>query len=246
MVRTTVVTGGTTGIGAALARMFYDNGDHVLIAARTDNGLAAGLGPRARFQQVDVTIPASHAALADAALSWTGRLDIYINNAGRSHWMPLEQVTEAFWQEMLDVNLKSTLFGSQQAAARMGRGGCILNISSMAGKRGSANNSVYCAAKFGVNGITQALAKELGPRGIRVVAVCPVLVETPGLMAALQDPRSPARGNPHKFLAEFARLNAALGALPTADQVADFCYKLVASTAVTGQCINVDCGVFPQ
>jgi 3-oxoacyl-[acyl-carrier protein] reductase/meso-butanediol dehydrogenase/(S,S)-butanediol dehydrogenase/diacetyl reductase len=246
MSRTTIITGGTTGIGAALARVFHQNGDHVLIAARKKGGLAGEAGPRLRFEQADVTQPSAHAALVEAALKWTGRVDTYVNNAGRSQWMPLDLVTEAFWEEMMEVNLKSVLFGSQQAALHMARGSCILNVSSMAGKRGSANNSVYCAAKFGVNGITQALAKELGPRGIRVVAVCPVLVETPGLMQALEDPHSPGKGGARAFLSEFTRQNAALGALPTAEQVADFCYKLVGSTAITGQCINVDCGVFPQ
>jgi 3-oxoacyl-[acyl-carrier protein] reductase/meso-butanediol dehydrogenase/(S,S)-butanediol dehydrogenase/diacetyl reductase len=160
--------------------------------------------------------------------------------------MPLEKITEQFWQEMLDVNAKSVLFGCQQAAKALGAGGNILNISSLASKRGTANNSVYCAAKFAVNGITQALAKELGPRQIRVNAVCPVLVSTPGLIEALHDPAGPAQGAPAEFLSSFARSNSALGTLPTAEQVAEFCCLLVSASAVTGQCINVDCGVLPQ
>jgi len=128
-------------------------------------------------------------------------------------------------------------------------GGSIVNISSLAGKRGSANNSAYCAAKFGVNGLTQALAKELGPRGIRVNAVCPVYVRTAGLADALAERNSPAGGRDvERYLNEFAAAQAALGVLPTEEQVAQVCVFLAsaAAGAVTGQCLNVDCGVLPQ
>jgi NAD(P)-dependent dehydrogenase (short-subunit alcohol dehydrogenase family) len=124
-----------------------------------------------------------------------------------------------------------------------------VNISSLAGKRGSANNSVYCASKFGVNAVTQALAKELGPRGIRVNAVCPVYVRTAGLDDALAEEESPTGGQDiGTYLAEFARTQTALGALPSDVQVADSCVFLAsaAAGAITGQCINVDCGVLPQ
>ena len=246
MSKTIVVTGGTQGIGAAIAARFHRQGAFVIIGARRDNGFADSLGERARFIAADVTRPGDHARLVDAAMEASGRLDAYVNNAGRSQWMPLEKISENFWNDMLEVNAKSVLFGAQQAARALGKGGCILNISSLAGKRGSANNSVYCAAKFAVNGITQSLAKELGPRGIRVNAVCPVLVRTPGLIDALKEVPAPAGGDPDNFLSAFTQANAALGHLPTADQVAEFCQALIESEAVTGQCINVDCGVFPQ
>ena len=166
-----------------------------------------------------------------------------------SAWRSLENIDEQFWAEMLDTNLKSVLFGAQAAARHMEKGGVILNVSSLAGKRGSANNSAYCAAKFGVNGITQALAKELGPRGIRVNAVCPVYVKTPGLQAALKNPDSPARGKDIGiYLKKFAKEQASLGRLPEAREVAELCLFLAspAASAITGQCINVDCGVLPQ
>jgi 3-oxoacyl-[acyl-carrier protein] reductase/meso-butanediol dehydrogenase/(S,S)-butanediol dehydrogenase/diacetyl reductase len=246
MAQTVIVTGGTQGIGAAIAKRFHQGGAFVVIGARRDNGFAGTLGKRARFVQADVTKAADHGRLVDAAIKATGRLDIYINNAGQSKWMPLEKITEKFWKDMLDVNAKSVLLGAQQAVRALKKGGCILNISSLAGKRGSSNNSVYCASKFAVNGITQSLAKELGPRGIRVNAICPVLVKTPGLMDALGENSAPSGGNADEFLASFIKANAALGELPTAEQVAEFCWMLTKAKAVTGQCINVDCGVFPQ
>jgi 3-oxoacyl-[acyl-carrier protein] reductase/meso-butanediol dehydrogenase/(S,S)-butanediol dehydrogenase/diacetyl reductase len=246
MTKTVIITGGTQGIGAAIAACFHRKGAFVILGARHDNGFAASLGERARFVRADVTRPADHARLVDAALEATGRLDVYVNSAGRSQWMPLENITEDFWTALLDVNAKSVLFGAQQALRALQPGGSILNISSLAGKRGSANNSVYCASKFAVNGITQSLAKELGPRGIRVNAVCPVLVRTPGLIDALKDSPAPSAGHPDDFLSSFTKANAALGSLPTAEQVAEFCCALVDLDSVTGQCINVDCGVFPQ
>lgn len=249
MARTTIVTGGTAGIGAAIASAFYDAGNHVVVAARKDNGFATQLGERAKYVRADVTKPADLHALVTAALDWTGRVDVMINNAGMSGWRPLDKIDETFWSTMQDVNLKSVLFGCQAAAAVMRPGGVIINVSSMAAKRGTANNSVYCAAKFGVNGITQALAKELGPRGIRVNAVCPVLVETEGLREALVKEYAPAHGRSVKdFLDGFMKTNAALGRLPSADEVAHFCVYLAspAASAITGQCPNVDCGVFPQ
>jgi 3-oxoacyl-[acyl-carrier protein] reductase/meso-butanediol dehydrogenase/(S,S)-butanediol dehydrogenase/diacetyl reductase len=247
--RTAIITGGSRGMGAAITRAFHAAGDHVVIAGRTDTGLATELGHRARFVKTDVRRPSDLRATVQHALHWTGRLDILVNNAGESAWRPLADIDEDFWQNMLDTNLKSVLFASQAAAPHLPRGGAIVNISSLAGKRGSANNSVYCAAKFGVNAVTQALAKELGPRGIRVNAVCPVYVRTAGLEEALAEAQSPTGGRDLvTYLAEFAKSQTALGVLPTDTQVADSCVFLASAGAgaITGQCVNVDCGVLPQ
>lgn len=249
MSRTIVITGGSRGLGASITRAFHAVGDHVVIAARKDTGLAGELGIRARFIPTNVRNPDALRATVASAMAWTGRLDVLVNNAGYSAWRPLAEIDETFWDEMIGTNLKSVLFASQAAAAVMGRGAAIVNISSLAGKRGSANNSVYCASKFGVNGITQSLAKELGSRGIRVNAVCPVYVRTAGLEEALAATHSPAAGrDPLAYLSEFAASQAALGVLPTDEQVAQACLFLAspAAGAITGQCINVDCGVLPQ
>lgn len=247
--RTVIVTGGTKGIGAAISRAFHASGYYVLTGARKDNGLADELGERAKFQAIDVRNPADHATLISAALAWTNRLDVFVNNAGFSGWRPIEKVDEDFWYQMIDTNLKGTFWGCQAAAHHLETGGCIINVSSIAGKRGSTNNSVYCASKFGINGITQALAKELGPRGIRVNAVCPVLVRTDGLIQALAEKYAPSADLPvDTFFKNFAAANSALGRLPTEEEVANFCVFLSSpgASAITGQCINVDCGVFPQ
>lgn len=249
MQRTILITGGGKGIGAAISQAFYANGDYVLIASRSDNGFAAELGERARFVVCDVRQPVDLLAAVQVALEWTGRLDVCINNAGYSSWKPALQVDEEFWDTMIDTNLKGVFFGCQAAAGHLPSSGSIINISSLAGKRGSANNSVYCASKFGVNGITQALAKELGARGIRVNAVCPVYVETEGLLEALNHPDAPPRGqNTATYLQNFAASQSALRRLPLGEEIAQTCLFLAspAASAITGQCINVDCGVLPQ
>jgi len=247
--RTILITGGSRGIGAAISEAFHVAGHQVVIAGRTDTGLAAALSRGARFVTTDVRHPQSLCTLVRQTLDWTGRLDVLVNNAGVSAWRPLAEIDEAFWQDMVDTNLKSVLFACQAAAPHLPRGGAIINISSLAGKRGSANNSVYCATKFGVNGITQSLAKELGPLGIRVNAVCPVYVSTAGLEEALSEMHSPTGGqDTAAYLAAFAATQSALGVLPTATQVAETCVFLAspAADAITGQCLNVDCGVLPQ
>jgi len=244
-----VITGGTKGIGAAIAREFYQAEMQVVIGARSDNGFAGKLGSRARFVLMDVRKETDHQKAVVAALKWTGRLDVYVNCAGFSQWESVEKVAERFWDEMIDTNLKGTFWGCKTAGKHLSRNGCIINVSSLAGKRGSANNSVYCASKFGVNGLTQALAKEYGLRGIRVNAVCPVYVETKGLLEALAEKKSPAQGKDIKeYLMNFVKGQSALGRLPTAQEVAQVCLFLAsdAASAITGQSINVDCGVLPQ
>lgn len=249
MKKTVIITGGTKGIGADIARAFYKEGMNIVIAARHDNGLAQKLGERARFVRMDVRRENDHLRAAAAALQETGRLDIYVNCAGFSGWKPLMEVKEKFWDDMIGTNLKGTFWGCKAAAKYLSPGGVIVNISSLAGKRGSANNSVYCASKFGVTGLTQALAKELGPKGIRVVAVCPVYVETPGVLKALKDQRSPAHGKSvQAYLKKFTAEQAALRKLPTGENIAQACLFLAsaAAEAITGQSLNVDCGVLPQ
>jgi 3-oxoacyl-[acyl-carrier protein] reductase/meso-butanediol dehydrogenase/(S,S)-butanediol dehydrogenase/diacetyl reductase len=247
--RVAVVTGGGRGIGAAITCAFHAAGDRVAILSRHDSGLASELGERVIHVPVDVRVSSEVERAVSHARTWGGGLDVLVNNAGASAWRPLESIDDEFWSEMIAVNLSSVLFACRAAAPHLGAGGAIVNVSSLAGKRGSANNAAYCAAKFGVNGLTQSLAKELGPRGIRVNAVCPVYVQTDGVREALADPQAPARGQDiDAYLSEFARTQAALGRLPLASEIAAACVMLASASAgaITGQCVNVDCGVLPQ
>lgn len=247
--KTVIITGGTKGIGAAIARVFYNAGFYVVLGSRQNSELASQLGDRARFVKMDVCRQKDHQHIVKVALTWTGQVDVYINCAGFSAWKPVGEITEKFWDQMMDTNLKGTLWGCQAAAASLARGGVIINISSLAGRRGSSNNSVYCASKFGVIGLTQSLAKELGSLGIRVVSVCPVYVQTDGVLKALQDKNSPAKGkNVKSYLKKFTTEQTALGVLPTGHNIGETCLFLASSaaSAITGQSLNVDCGVLPQ
>ena len=246
--RTAVITGGNRGIGLGLTEAFVKAGYAVVVGARSDTGIEARFPRKARFVSMDVRQEAGHHQLTDAARTWTGRLDVYVNNAGFSEWRPIGLIDDAFFEALMGTNLKGAFWGCKMAVAAMRNGGSIINVSSIAGKRGSANNTLYCASKFGMNGLTQALAKEVGKSGIRVNAVCPVLIATEGLIQALEGEFSPAKGGPLEFVKKFAADNSALGRLPTGGEVGEVCVFLAsdAASAITGQCINVDCGVFPQ
>lgn len=247
MNKTVCITGGSRGIGRDIAVSFANAGYTVFVGARSESGVTA-LSQSIRFFPMDVRRDGDHQDLIEAAIGATGRLDCYINNAGVSAWRPIQDIDDDFLENMLSVNLKGAFWGCKHAAARLDASGSIINISSLAAKRGTANNSAYCAAKFGLTGLTQAMAKELGPKGLRVNAICPVLVRTDGLIDALQDAGSPAKGDPETFLTNFAASQSALGRLPTGAEVAGMALFLAsnAASAVTGQSINVDCGVLPQ
>jgi len=246
--KTVVVTGGNRGIGLMITEAFALAGYAVIVGARRESAPGGRFRDQVTFVKADVRQEKAHQALVECALEKFGRLDAYVNNAGFSEWRPIGEIDEAFFDDMIGTNLKGAFWGCKAAVRAMRDGGSIINLSSIAGKRGSANNSAYCASKFGMNGLTQALAKEVGPRGIRVNAVCPVLVPTEGLIQALKGPHSPAKGDPRAFISQFANDNAALKRLPDGSEVAAMCVFLAseAASAVTGQCINVDCGVFPQ
>lgn len=246
--KSVVITGGNRGIGLNITEAYIKAGYFVVVGARQELGLCSRFGDEIKFVPTDVRDESAHRRLVDAAIEKTGSLDVYINNAGFSEWRPIADIDEKFLDDLISTNLKGAFWGCKAASGAMQDGGCIINISSIAGKRGSSNNSAYCASKFGMNGLTQSLAKELGPRGIRVNALCPVLIPTDGLLEALKSPFSPAKGDPEGFIANFTAGNAALGRLPTGAEIASMSLFLTsdAASAMTGQCINVDCGVFPQ
>lgn len=243
-----VITGGNRGIGRSITDGFVNAGYHVVVGARQQLDLVETYGDKITFVPTDVRVETDHLKLVKIAMSKTGKLNCFINNAGFSEWRPIENIDETFFDDLIGTNLKGAFWGCKAASKVMKSGASIINISSIAGKRGSANNTMYCASKFGMNGLTQSLAKEIGPRGIRVNAICPVMIPTDGLLEALEQPFSPMKGDPKEFIAKFAADNAALKRLPSGDEVAAMCIFLAsaASSAITGQCINVDCGVLPQ
>ena len=243
-----IVTGGNRGIGLGISESFINAGFKVIVGARQDRELNKLFGDQIIFVPTDVRDEQAHHKLVNVAIEKFGRLDVYVNNAGYSLWKPISEIDDTFLGDILHTNLKGAFWGCKAAAAVMKSEASIINVSSLAGKRGSSNNSAYVASKFGMNGLTQSLAKELGPRNIRVNAVCPVLIATEGLNEALNMEHAPGKGDPATFIENFTKSNAALLRMPTAMEVGKMCVFLASinASAITGQCINVDCGVLPQ
>lgn len=186
--RVAVVTGGARGIGLACCTRLAEAGARVLVAdvdERAAAGAASQLGPAAIAAWVDVTDATSVRALADHAVAHLGRLDVWVNAAGVFPVSPLLELSEEDWDRVLDVNLRGTMFGAREAARAMiaaGQGGVVVNVASTAAYRADGPGVAhYVASKFGVRGLTQSLAVELGRHGIRVLAVAPTVTLTPGL-----------------------------------------------------------------
>jgi NAD(P)-dependent dehydrogenase (short-subunit alcohol dehydrogenase family) len=195
--RTAIVTGGSSGNGRAIARAFAREGARVLIADLTETPREGGPATaalieaetpgRARFRRCDVAQVAEIDALVAEAEAWGG-LDILVNNAGILRKEPILEATEAVFQTMIDVNVKSVLFGCRAAARVMvprGRG-VILNMCSIAGMRGTGGFAHYNLTKGAVRLLGYALADELGPHGIRVNNVAPGIMAT--MMNVADDP----------------------------------------------------------
>ncbi|MBT7623346.1 MAG: SDR family oxidoreductase [Flavobacteriaceae bacterium] len=248
MDKVAIVTGGNRGIGLGITKRLVDSGYKVFVGARQKPKLDKVFDNKVFFQYTDVREEEDHIKLIEFAMQKFGSIDCYINNAGYSEWMPIDKIDDEFLSNILNTNLKGAFWGSKAAAKHLKKGGSIINISSLAGKRGSSNNSAYVASKFGMNGLTQSLAKELGPKGIRVNAVCPVLIATKGLLQALKTKHAPGNKNPEEFISNFTTNNSALNRMPKSDEVGDLCVFLASNnaSAITGQCINIDCGVLPQ
>ncbi len=242
-----VVTGGNKGIGLGISKELLKNNYKVIVGGRSsyeDRETSESID----FIKTDLKYYESHKELAETAIKKYGKLNVYINNVGISEWKPISEVNKDFLDKLIQTNLYSAIWGCKAAEIFLNENGSIINISSIAGKRGSKNNSIYVASKFAMNGLTQSLAKELGQKNIRVNAICPVLIKTEGLLKALKQKNSPAENNLNNFFEDFEKSQTALQRLPTSKEVAEMVVFLASrkASAITGQCINVDCGVFPQ
>ena len=186
-----IVTGGSKGIGAGIARQLAADGAKVIVNYATGRSGAdkvvadiEAAGGQALAVAADVTNQAEVEALINAAIGNFGRLDIVVNNAGIYQFAKIEESTEALYRRQFDINVLGPLLVSAAATPHLGKGSSIINISSFVTRVFIAESAIYSGAKGAIDAITGVLSRELGPRGIRVNAVNPGLIETEGSHSA--------------------------------------------------------------
>lgn len=178
-----VITGGSSGMGAAMAKDFVTRGAKVAVFDLNEEKgqkLVNDIGESATYYKVDVTSKAAIKKAVEDVESAYGPLTTLVNSAGVSKMVPFLESSEELWDLTMDVNLKATFLTCQIAIERMLEhgGGEILNMSSLSGKKASSWQTIYCASKFGVQGLTQSIAKEFADKNIRVNSICPGIVYT--------------------------------------------------------------------
>lgn len=235
------VTGASGGIGAAIARRFASEGARLVLAGRDRARLEALAAEIDRPDATPIVLAydmrddAAIAAAFQQVFKEAKRLDVLVNNAGVMLDAPLGLISRAAIDETLQVNVAAALAHLQSASKLMARsgGGSIVNIASIIGVHGNANQTLYAASKAALIGATRAAAKELAPKGIRVNALAPGFIDTPMTSAYPEAVRA-------KTLASIG-----MGRAGTGDDVAKVALFLASdlSAYVTGQVIGVDGGM---
>lgn len=186
-----IVTGASKGIGAAIAKALAANGAAVVVNYASSKEGAdkvvaeiIAAGGRAVAVGGDVSNAAQAAAIVDAAVAQYGRLDVLVNNSGVYEMKPLEEISEEHFHKQFNVNVLGLLLVSQAAAKHMSEGASIINIGSVVSRITPPGSAVYTGTKGAVDAITGVLARELGPRKIRVNNVNPGMIETEGTHSA--------------------------------------------------------------
>ena len=258
-----LVTGGGTGIGKGIAMRFAEAGMKLSLAglelARSDANQYGGrhLGGYTAAQEVALAIGndafAIDADISDSAaveemmvrtVERFGRVDIVVHAAGVITACPIADMTEEVWDNIMDVNAKGTFLVNKAAVIQMraqGGDGRIINISSIAGKFGTATLTHYCASKFAVIGFTNALAKEVAREGITVNCICPGIVGTQ-MWTLLNDAFAEPGETPEETYARAIDHYLPQGEAQSEEDMAEMALYLVGAPHVTGQAFNVDGG----
>uniref|UniRef100_A0A2A3JX14 3-oxoacyl-[acyl-carrier-protein] reductase n=2 Tax=Alloyangia mangrovi TaxID=1779329 RepID=A0A2A3JX14_9RHOB len=242
-----LVTAGASGIGAAIARGFLDAGAKVMICDIDEAALAhfAAEHPAAVTRRADVSNEGEVTALLEAVRASLGGLDVLVNNAGIAG--PTGKIDEISTEDIrrtLDVDLLGQFLVLRRAVPllRASGDGAVLNIASVAGRLGYALRTPYAAAKWGIVGLTQSLAKEMGPEGIRVNAILPGVVRGARIEQVISD-RATAEGIPYAQMEEQYLANVSLRRMVEPEDIAGMALFLCspAGANVSGQAISV-CG----
>ena len=241
--KTALVTGGSQGIGAAIAKRLAAVGAHVAVAARNVGKAEtivqeiAATGGSAEAVSLDVSDPTSVSAAFKGLVERHGKVDVVVNNAGITEDGLILRMSKEAWDKVVATDLTGVFLVSQEAVKTMMKkkvAGRIVNITSVVGLMGNAGQTNYSAAKAGVLGFTMALAREVGSRGITVNAVAPGYIETAMTSGLTPEQRSALSDQ------------IVLGRLGTPDDVAGAVLFLSSEAAsyVTGTCLNVSGGLF--
>ena len=244
--RCALVTGGSKGIGLAAAAALLQAGAHITIAARSATELdgalqalramRAGAGQRIHGERLDVTDARAVAAMV-ARQAGLQPFDILVNNAGMNRLGNLAEMEDANLDAVLDLNVKAAFYVARECVKALlaaGRGGSIINMSSQMGHVGGPRRTLYCATKHAIEGLTKALAWEVGRQGIRVNSLCPTYIETDLTAKMLQDPE----------FRSFAENGTALGRIGRIEEIMGAVVFLAsdASSLTTGSALMVDGG----
>jgi 3-oxoacyl-[acyl-carrier protein] reductase len=233
-----VVTGGSRGIGEAIAREFASRGARVAVLARNveqAEKTASSLGDKCRSWAVDVSDESSVAdAFGSIAEEWGG-IDILINNAGITRDNLLMRQSVDDWNQVMDINLRGVFLCSRAVLRPMikARGGRIINVTSVVGLVGNPGQANYAASKAGIVGFTKSLAREVASRSITINAVAPGLVDTDMTRAMKDDARTQLLGA------------IPMGRFGESDEIAAACLFLASDAAayITGEVLRVDGGM---
>ena len=239
--KTALVTGGTTGLGLATAKLFISEGARVIVTGRNAEKLKAAqaeLGGDALAVASDATSLSDMDALAAKVKETFGHLDVLFVNAGYGHFVPFEAVTEAVYDEMLNLNAKGPFFIVQKLVPFMPAGSAVVFTTSIANMKAVPTLSVYGAAKAALRSMTRSLAAELLPRGIRVNAVTPGPIGATDILQKVGMPKE-ATEQVYLQMAESAPMKR----LGTPDEIAKaVAFLAVDATFTTGVEFPVDGG----
>ncbi len=236
-----LITGASRGIGRATAERFARGGYNLALVSRSEESLnrvkeeLSGYGVDILIFPADVSDFKRAQEVVDTTIKEMGRIDVLVNNAGTTLDKFLLRTTEEDWDRIIDINLKS-VFNYSKAASRYmlkQKSGVIINVSSVVGLIGNAGQASYAASKAGIIAFTKSLAKELGSRNIRVVAVAPGFIETDLTSNLPQD------------IKDYYFQQIALRRFGKPEDVAGVIYFLASEDAnyITGQTIIVDGGM---
>lgn len=237
--RRALVTGGSGGIGLAAAAALGRAGAHVTVAARREPELAQ-VCEALRAEGIGcapLVLDVTDSAAVDQAVEHAEPFDILVNNAGMNRPKPLVEQSDEDIDAVLDLNVKAAFYTSRAVARRLlkaGRAGSIVNVSSQMGHVGSPRRTLYCASKHALEGMTRALAWELGAANIRVNTVCPTFIETPMTAGMLEQPGFRDWVCARNALGRVGRLDEVMGAIVF--------LASDASSLMTGSALMLDAG----